>query len=161
MKAAESRQSPAMVDIWFLKVSLVCSQRSLSADKLLSRAVLRFTCEQNTEEYWAELCCGSPVNRTQRSIGTKKGHKTFRCNHRAVRRQDLQACRHWIVDTMIWYDRRGGKIQESIVTIQLFALDVQHMAENHSGDVATSSAQEIHKYCTTNNNCTLCFAKQW
>lgn len=43
MNAAESRQSPAMVDIWFLKVSLVFSQRSLSADRLFSRAVLRFT----------------------------------------------------------------------------------------------------------------------
>lgn len=48
MKAAESRQSPAMVDIWFLKVSLVFSHRSLSADKLFSRAVLRFTCTEIT-----------------------------------------------------------------------------------------------------------------
>lgn len=46
MKAAESRQSPAMVDIWFLKVSLVFSQRSLSADRLFSRAVLRFSWEE-------------------------------------------------------------------------------------------------------------------
>ena len=32
-----------MVDIWFLNVSLVFSQRSLSADRLFRRAVLRFT----------------------------------------------------------------------------------------------------------------------
>lgn len=44
MNAAESRQSPAMVDIWFLKVSLVFSQRSRSADRLFRRAVLRLTC---------------------------------------------------------------------------------------------------------------------
>ncbi|KAG7269479.1 hypothetical protein CRUP_009992 [Coryphaenoides rupestris] len=54
MKAAESRQSPAMVDIWFLKVSLVCSQRSRSAERLLSRAVLRFTLGNGNEDQEGE-----------------------------------------------------------------------------------------------------------
>lgn len=39
-----------MVDIWFLKVSLVFSHRSRSADRLFRRAVLRFTYREEEQD---------------------------------------------------------------------------------------------------------------